>query len=230
MTDAKITDIFSSIQGEGIYVGQPQIFVRFAGCNLNCDFCDTVKKGGRRYSAFGVLDFINTLNAANTVDTISITGGEPLLHADFLRLFLPQLKKRNFRIYLETNGTLPSALDKILNSIDIISMDIKLPSGQNGKRSFWTRHRDFLKLARKKTVFVKAVVTDRATEEEIKKAVTLIDDVDFRIPFVIQPVTPANRIKKKVPADKLFAFQRLAKAVLDDVRIIPQVHKIMKVK
>lgn len=228
--DARITDIFLSIQGEGLYVGQPQLFIRFAGCNLDCDYCDTVKKGGRGYGAFEILNLISTLNASNAVNTISITGGEPLLYTDFLRSILPQLKKRNFKIYLETNGTLPASLAKILDFVDIVAMDMKLPSSQKGQRSFWTKHRDFLTLARKKDVFVKMVITDRTTQGDIKKAVAVIDDIDPRIPLVLQPVTPANRIRKKPSLDKLFEFQRLARTVLDDVRVIPQMHKVLGVK
>ncbi|MCM8781523.1 MAG: 7-carboxy-7-deazaguanine synthase QueE [Candidatus Omnitrophica bacterium] len=224
--EARITEVFLSIQGEGIYVGQPQIFIRFAKCNLDCDFCDTTKKGGKRYSVFELLHLINEINSQHTINTISITGGEPLLHIDFLKSLLPQLKKRNFKVYLETNGTLPDGLHKILNFVDIIAMDMKLPSSQKGK-GFWTRHRDFLNLAKRKKVFVKIVVTNKTTPEEIKKTVAIIDDVDPNIPFVLQPVTPANRIKKKVPLGTLFAFQRLAKSVLNEVSIIPQVHKIL---
>lgn len=227
MVSPKITEIFSSIQGEGIYAGQPQIFIRFAKCNLGCAFCDTVKKNGKAYSAFQVLDMINRLNISGAVDTVAITGGEPLLYVDFLTRLLPILKKRNLKVYLETNGTLPSALEGVLRFVDTIAMDIKLPSGQKVNRASWARHRDFLNLAKKKDVFVKIVVTDKTTKEEIKKAISIVDDMDPQIPLVLQPVTPANRVKKRVSLNKLIEFQQLAKRVLDDVRIIPQIHKAL---
>jgi 7-carboxy-7-deazaguanine synthase len=229
MLNAKITEIFSSIQGEGIYVGQPQIFIRFAKCNLNCDFCDTIKSGGKNYSIFEILDLINGLNLKNAIDVISITGGEPLLYIDFLASLLPQLKKRGFKIYLETNGTLPAGLRKVLDFIDIIAMDMKLPSSQKGK-CFWSRHGDFLKLSRRKKVFVKMVVTDKATQGEVKKAIAIIDDIDPYIPLVFQPVAPAKKIKKRVSPPKLFEFQRLARTVLTDVRVIPQMHKALGIR
>lgn len=229
MNEAKITHIFSSIQGEGLYVGQPQVFVRFAKCNLDCDFCDTVKTGGRSLAAFDILESILKINDSGVVNTVSITGGEPLLHIDFLQVLLPQLKKRSFKVYLETNGTLPLALYKIIDFVDIIAMDMKMPSSQKG-RSFWTSHRDFLRIASAKEVFVKAVITPKTSADEIKKAVAIIDDIDPDIPLVLQPVTPANRVRKKVSMDKLFLFQKLANAVLKDVRIIPQVHKVLGVK
>lgn len=230
MVSTKITEVFPSIQGEGIYVGQPQIFVRFAECNLSCDFCDTRKRKGKVYSVFELLDLINTISAPHAINSVSITGGEPLLYTDFLKPFLAQLKKRHFKTYLETNGTLPAALDAILDSVDIIAMDMKMPSAQKKGKAFWTEHREFLNLAKRKKVFVKAVVTNKTTKEEIKKAVAIIDDCNSDIPFVLQPVTSANRIKRKVPLSKLFEFQKLAKAVLSEVIIMPQVHKILGVR
>lgn len=228
--EARIADIFLSVQGEGVYVGQPQIFIRFSGCNLNCDFCDTPSPKGRPYGVFDIVDSVNSLNSSGAVNTISITGGEPLLYTDFLKLILPQFKKRNFRIYLETNGTLPGSLTEVLDFIDVIAMDMKLPSAQKKQRSFWTTHRDFLNRARKKDVFVKVVVTDKTTKGEIKKVAAIMDDIDSGIPLVLQPVTPANRIRKKVSLRAMFEFQKLAKTVLNDVRIISQVHKALGVK
>ncbi|MCX5715505.1 MAG: 7-carboxy-7-deazaguanine synthase QueE [Candidatus Omnitrophica bacterium] len=227
MNDTRITEVFSSIQGEGIFVGEPQVFVRLAKCNLDCDFCDTPKKGGRQYSDFELIELITSLAASNAASVVAVTGGEPLLYPDFLRRLLPQLKKRNFKIYLETNGTLPGNLKKILDHVDVVAMDMKLPGAQKGKRSFWTEHRDFLGLAKEKKAFVKIVVTVNTTPEEIKKAAAIINDIDPRIPLVLQAVTPGRRIKKKAPLKKLLEFQRLAKVVLDDVRIIPQVHRLI---
>lgn len=230
MLGAKITHIFSSVQGEGIFVGQPQIFIRFAKCNLDCDFCDAVKKGGKDYGVFELLDAISAINSSMSVNTISITGGEPLLYVDFLKAILPQLKKRNFKIYLETNGTLPGNLKRILDYVDIIAMDMKLPSAHKKQKKFWSAHRDFLNIAKKKNIFVKVVVTNRATREEMKKVIEIIDDADPKIPLVIQPVTPARRVRKKISLARLFEFQTMATMVLDDVRVIPQIHKMLGVQ
>lgn len=225
-----ITEVFLSIQGEGLYVGQPQIFIRFAKCNLDCDFCDTKIKKGRDYDVFGLLERVESLNNSGGAETVSITGGEPLLYADFLKSALPEFKKRNFKIYLETNATLPGGLEKILDLVDIVAMDMKLPSAQKAKKAFWGRHRDFLSIAKAKDVFVKVVVTDRTTKEEIKKAVEIIDDIRPGTPLVLQPVTPAKRVRKKVPLEKILEFQRLAGTILHDVRVIPQTHKILGIR
>lgn len=226
---AEITEVFPSIQGEGIFVGQPQVFIRFAKCNLSCDYCDTTKDGGKPYGVYNLLNCVNKINGLDRIDTVSITGGEPLLYSDFLKQFLPQLKKRNFKVYLETNGTLPAELKKVLGLVDTIAMDIKMPSSQRG-RNLWKSHKDFLRAANKKNVFVKAVVTDRTSAEEIKKTVAIIKAISTRIPFVIQPVTPVNRTTKKISPGRLLEFQALAKSVLNDVRIVPQIHKALGVR
>ena len=213
MKKAKITEIFSSIQGEGLYVGQPQTFVRFYGCNLSCRFCDERKKTKfREYSAAELIAAI--VKEGNKV--ISLTGGEPLLCAGFLKEVLPQLKKKGFLIYLETNGGLKNKLLEIIRFLDIISMDIKLPSSA-GNRACWKAHSDFLREAVKKEVFVKSVITHKTSLPDIKKAVSLIRGVNKAIFFILQPVTVNNKIQKIRLVQR---FLDIANAELDNVRLV----------
>ena len=217
---AKITEIFSSIQGEGLYVGQAQTFVRFHGCNINCSFCDEARKNQfREYSAQELIEAIIREN--NKV--VSLTGGEPLLYSGFLKEVLPRLKKRGFVIYLETNGTLKNKLLEIIDFLDIISMDIKLPSS-TGIRAYWKAHADFLKEAVRKKVFVKSVITDKTSVSDIKRAVSVIKGVDKGIFFILQPATINNRIQKIKSAGR---FLDMANSTLNNVRLIPQVHRIL---
>lgn len=225
---ADIIEIFSSIQGEGPYVGERQIFIRFSDCNLNCVYCDTakfVKSAGLTVEQ--VISRVKTLNRNTKHKTVSVTGGEPLIYAGFLKILLPRLKREGFNIYLETNATLPQALKKIINFIDTISADIKPPSVTREKPQ-WGKHLDFLKTAIRKNVFVKIVVSDTLKMYDFNKAVSLIKKIDADIPFVIQPVTSGRRIK--VSTDRLFNLQGHALKFLRNVLIIPQVHKILEVK
>jgi len=91
-----VKEIFSSIQGEGLYAGEKQLFVRFCGCNLRCDFCDTdfSREGAREFSVAELKREILSLEP----QTVSLTGGEPLLCVSFLNELLPLDRK----IYLET--------------------------------------------------------------------------------------------------------------------------------
>jgi len=223
LSKARIIEIFSSIQGEGPYAGQPQSFVRFYGCNLACRFCDEKKK--TRFSEYSASQVMRRLDKEG-VKTVSLTGGEPLLRVDFLKELLPRLKKKGFQVYLETNGTLKNNLLEILDFVDIISMDFKLPSS-TGAGQFWKEHEEFLKKAAGKDVFVKAVVTKDTILSDIKKAVSIIKGVDSGIFFIIQPVTLKGRIQG-IGLARIFLKEALSK--LKNVRVMPQLHKILGVR
>ncbi|MEK6733004.1 MAG: 7-carboxy-7-deazaguanine synthase QueE [Candidatus Omnitrophota bacterium] len=220
---AKITEIFSSIQGEGLYVGQAQTFVRFYDCNLSCSFCDEHKK--KKFEEYTPGELISAVINENK-KVISLTGGEPLLYSDFLKEVLPELKEKGFSLYLETNGVLKNKLLEIIDFLDIISMDIKLPSSA-GCQALWKAHSDFLKEAIAKEVFVKSVITNKTSLADIKKAVSVIEKIDRDIFFILQPVTVNNRIQKINQAEE---FLSAACSRLKNVRLIPQVHKILGVK
>ena len=230
---AEITEIFSSIQGEGIFLGAKQIFVRFKKCNLNCLFCDEARDSAvKEYAYLDLMKEIKTLDTASGPHhSVSFTGGEPLLYWDFLKVFLKTFKKnRNFKSYLETNGTLPNELAKIIDLVDIVAMDFKLPSS-TGERSYWYEHADFLKIASRKKVFVKAVVTPDTDNEDIEKAIQLLKKSDKNIPFILQPVTPVKPGDRHVGAEKLLGFLDVgSRNNISNMRVIPQIHKILRVK
>lgn len=213
----KITEIYRGIQGEGIYIGMPQVFIRFYGCNLNCSFCDTPLKSYRIFTAEKLLEKVKKIFQG--VNWLSITGGEPLEQLYFLKDFLKLAKKEKFKIYLETNGIYYKNLEKLIDYLDIISMDIKLPSSTK-KPAFWKEHKKFFEIAKEKEVFVKVVICSSTTEEDFKKAISLIDK---DVSFILQPNTfELDKLWKK-----LKKFQKLASFYLEDVRIIPQVHKLI---
>lgn len=223
MTKAKIIEIFSSIQGEGLYVGQEQTFVRFYGCNLSCKFCD--ERHNRNFmecTASEVIDKV--IDAGKSV--VSITGGEPLMQSDFLKEILPSLREKNLKIYLETNGTLDDKLLDVLELVDIISMDFKLPSS-TGIESLWQEHERFLKIAMEKELFVKSVITPQTSISDIKTAAYIVSELNEDIPFILQPVSYNNKIKN---IELLPAFFQEVKETLNNVRVIPQIHKIMGMK
>jgi len=245
----RIREIYSTIQGEGLFIGERQIFVRFLGCNLSCLFCDTVASRVKKSTCWiektpGLRDFYwknnplsleDILEAINKLGkfsgfhhSISLTGGEPLLQADFLRDLTEKLKERGFRIYLETNGTLVRSLKKVIDNLDIIAMDWKLPSS-TGLRSFKKEHFHFLRLAYeyKKEVFVKTVITYQSLPKEVEEMVSLVREIDSRIPLVLQPVTPAGRVRARVPIFLLHRLQEEAKQKLELVRVIPQTQKLL---
>ena len=240
---ANLVEVFSSIQGEGLLVGLRQIFIRFHGCNLKCNYCDTefvtVPFSCRLEGTPGRGDFLEVTNPVllerviSHLDgwqrgwpgihhSISITGGEPLLSHEMLMEWLPELR-RILPIYLETNGVLPSALAPIIEMLDHISMDIKLPS-TSGCTDLWEKHEQFLRLAAQKDVYVKIVAGHETEDWEIQRAGETVAAVDRRIPFIIQPVTLKNG-QIGVSAIRMLEFQEVACRYLANVRVIPQTHK-----
>ncbi|MCE5285858.1 MAG: 7-carboxy-7-deazaguanine synthase QueE [Pelosinus sp.] len=238
-----IIEVFSSIQGEGAYVGCRQVFVRLAGCNLDCFYCDTA--ASQRISPIAELE--NTAGQQNFIKepnplsgqqlaihinqllttphhSVSLTGGEPLCQAAALAKVLPLIKGRFF---LETNGTLVKELAILLPMIDIISMDIKLPSSMSG-REYWPQHEAFLALANTKEVYVKMVVSASTTNQEFLKALQLISSVNPNNLLVLQPITTTQEDLKISPA-RIYELQERALNLLPNVRVIPQTHKYIGV-
>lgn len=104
----KINEIFYSLQGEGHHTGYPSVFIRFAGCNLNCPFCDTRHDDGIYMDDDAIVHAVKLYSA----DWIVLTGGEPALaiDSDFIHLLKRATGKK---IAIETNGTrpLPAGID-----------------------------------------------------------------------------------------------------------------------
>lgn len=235
MIQGEICEIFSSIQGEGRFAGYPQVFIRFSGCNLRCKFCDSPqafnKKLVKKVSPENLVKEIEKLSPSQH-QALSLTGGEPLIQADFIVQFLNMLKKSSgafLPVLLETNGTLPQELEKIIPHIDFVSMDIKL-SSSTGLDDFLNIHQEFLKIALKKTPFVKIVILKETREDEFDRAVNMIAKINKNIPLFIQPVTPYGRIRTRPSGKKLTKLLRSATEKLHEARMMPQIHKIIGVK
>ncbi|MEW6424197.1 MAG: 7-carboxy-7-deazaguanine synthase QueE [Bacillota bacterium] len=239
---AHLQEIFSSVQGEGRYVGCRQIFLRFAGCNLKCAYCDTPvdpSPSCRCELTPGKKDFVFIPNPLTPVQTaamvaklnpqihhsLSLTGGEPLLHAEFLLELIPLLPRCRQGVYLETNGSLPLELSRVIHLVDLVAMDIKLPSVA-AVPPLWAKHREFLAVAREKQVFVKIVVDEKISLQELDMALQLIKEAGSP-PLIIQPVTPAKNDQPAVASEHLLLLQERALQFLPEVRVVPQVHKVL---
>ena len=236
-----VIEIFSSVQGEGPYVGYRQAFLRLEDCNLQCRYCDTehgtdahpacrVQITANRQAFREVPNPLSAAVAAGYIadfikevphQAVSITGGEPLLHTEYIVELASLLSTP---LLLETNGTLPDQLAQVLPVVDIISMDIKLPSLTG--REVWGAHRAFLRLAREKEVYVKIVLAADTLRDELRQAFALIAEESPDISVILQPATPTNGVLVPSPQFLLEAQQEGLK-VLENVRIIPQTHVLL---
>ncbi|HDI12926.1 MAG TPA: 7-carboxy-7-deazaguanine synthase QueE, partial [Hadesarchaea archaeon] len=152
-----IGEIFNSIQGEGLYTGKRQVFIRFSGCNLNCVYCDSREfrdlrparcrielspgSGKFRYKknpmrSVDVLHHVKRLVTPST-HSVSLTGGEPLMAGDFLVEVASACRRAGLTTYLETNGTNSKMIEKVAEYVSIAAIDIKLPDHQAISRSNW---------------------------------------------------------------------------------------------
>ena len=222
---AKIAEVFDSVQGEGIYLGERQLFVRFFGCNLDCKFCDTKLDCFTEYEPKELLEEIKLYN--NGFHSISFTGGEPLLQKDFLQEILALTAQRGLRNYLETNGILHRELEDVIDYVDIVAMDLKLPSSAGLDKGLWDEHRDFLKVASQKCVFIKSVICDSTTADDLNASLKLIKETDKSAILVLQPNSYEgyDRLRGKLENYKDICMRNDVTAC-----IIPQMHKVVGIK
>ncbi|MFA5092892.1 MAG: 7-carboxy-7-deazaguanine synthase QueE [Candidatus Omnitrophota bacterium] len=221
---AKIAEIFESVQGEGLYLGEKQIFVRFFNCNLSCTYCDTKLDRFMEYEPKELFDEIMLYR--DKYHSISFTGGEPLLYKNFLKEIFVLTKKFGHKHYLETNGTLFFELEELINDIDIVAMDLKFPSS-SGMGNLWNLHRKFLKIAIKKEVFLKAIICQATAQQDLMQAIELIREVSPSSILVLQPNSYENQ---GVLNEKLAQFKDIASRNKVTVCVIPQIHKLVGLK
>jgi organic radical activating enzyme len=253
---APLTEIFSSVQGEGPYVGTRQIFLRVYGCHRRCAFCDSPETVTawhppghqpaicRIEQTPGRRDFIEVPNPVSTEaaleqiraleqragphHSVALTGGEPLLYPDYFRALLPRIEHLGLKTYLETAGDLYPQLDALLPWLAIAAMDIKLPSVTRNEAA-WGSHRKFLArcVENEVEVFAKAVVSAETDPADLDAACAVIRDVEPRTILVLQPMTPSGDARHAPAPDQLLDWQRRCLARLPNVRVIPQTHKLM---
>jgi 7-carboxy-7-deazaguanine synthase len=201
----KIAEIFASLQGEGLRQGEPTIFVRLAGCDLRCPFCDTKRAwtGGRPTSVERIADRVARLKKARPAEWIVLTGGEPLMQdvGPLVRL----LKSTGFKIQVETNGHYYRRLPA-----DWYTVSPKPPD--------YIFHPEYRTKARE----VKLV----ASRELTFAVVTRIRDAfPPATPLLLQP--ESNTALSRAKALRL--LRRAAKEGRTNVRLSLQMHKILQI-
>ena len=221
MSSIKLKELFASIQGEGPLVGYKQIFMRLCGCNLKCKYCDTDFDAinAKEYTISELLEYVEKHSECHSV---SLTGGEPLLHTSFIREFA-QISP--LPIYLETNATLFEQLNDVIDYIEYVSADIKLPSA-TGMSAQWDIHDKFFEIANKKNLYAKVVFDSKITDDEIENVCNLAKK--HNIELVLQP----KMIGDKMSVSSDFCTEILEKFTQkhNNTRLIPQVHKFLDVQ
>lgn len=216
MADYRVAETFVSLNGEGSRSGQLAYFVRLAGCNLNCSFCDTswANDPDEKFKRMTEHDIYEGIRLSG-VTNVTITGGEPLLHPEISVLLKLLLSDELLHVEIETNGSIKLEPFMELKESERLSftVDYKLPSSG---MEIMMRAANFELLSSEDAVKLVAGELD-----DLERAVTVIDAYDLtnRCHVLISPVygkiTPleiANFIKEKT---------------VNGVRLQIQLHKLL---
>lgn len=245
-----LSEIFASEQGEGSYCGDRHLFVRFAGCNIRCSYCDTPESLVRvshcrvDYPGGQSAVFENPLSVTAlaaiverfaredpSIKMISLTGGEPMLQAAFIRTWLSQTPPP-VRVMLETAATSVRDLDELLPHLSVVSADLKLPSN-SGERPFWKTHREFLARCadtENLDVYVKLPVDDRTSDDEIRRGARLVAEVVPGARLFVQPIADPHDGSWQLRSARMGTILAVAAAECSDTAFRPQVHKLLGVR
>lgn len=244
---AHVAEIFSSFQGEGPLVGVRQVFVRLCGCVLTCRYCDTAeartdnpvcrieaRPGSNQWDEVpnpltvdDVVEMVAGFTGPVPHHSVSITGGEPLLHPDFLAELLARLKQVGMTTYLDTACCYPQAMAQVAPLVDIVAADYKLPMTMATPIAFDDFAAAWLAIANDR--FMKIVLTANVGPEELSEHAQRLAKLDPAAAVVLQPATSVRDIR---PPDQRALFG-LAEAVarhFPTVRVIPQCHHLLGVK
>ncbi len=235
-----IREIFVSAQGEGPYVGYRQLFVRFPKCNLECQYCDTPKDWSPENKCrvestpgefveydnpFSSEQLLSVIKLYERIHSVSLTGGEPLLYAKFIK----ELKASKFPLYLESNMTLPDGAKEIKDVVKYVSGDFKLKNQCDFKGHYEKYFNDtarsfsILRPTSFRDCFCKIIVSEDIDREDMMHAVDQVKDCITEL--ILQPVTPIGSVQA-ASTKLLLELQDAALEKVENVRIIPQTHKM----
>ena len=231
----RIFEIFTSIEGEGILYGTKTLFVRLAGCPYTCFYCDTLDAlpldSGKEYSITEACDLIDN-NLQDNTYKVNFTGGEPLIQYEAVNELAKHVKARGLPTYLESACFDSKKFLYVLPSIDFVKIEFKtIDSEFIDKQHHPELVRNTLEclqaaIEAKKTTYIKTVVSSKT---EIASFKDLLDKI-FKIAskeniagFIIQPTTSISE-----PAlEQLLEFYDAVYPYYNEVRVVPQLHKII---
>ena len=221
----RISEVFNSFQGEGIFTGYPSIFIRTAGCNLKCDWCDTKYSwgAGKEMSSAQILEQVEKYPYS---EHVVITGGEPLLQRAEVADLVVKIGLTK-KITIETNGTLAPLADNYSREVTLYSVSPKLQSAKQNLT--WLPVVSHYVETYPDNLQLKFVVVTDEDYEELKVALNSIKShTKYLVPLILQPNGMSNTL-----AEYAKAYGDLAMKVVNDpfftafnVRVMMQNHRV----
>ena len=217
----KVVEIFDSIDGEGLRTGQTATFIRLAGCNLRCSYCDTLyalfgEDEPCEYTEMSAQKIVSRVN--KTYKRVTLTGGEPLLHEDCDEL-VKQLLSESCEVNIETNGAvdITEFSAKIPDTSNMFyTIDYKLPSSGMTDKMIW---KNFLSL--RKSDVIKFVVGSDEDVKVMKDTITALTEHYKKMPHIYAGVVFGEYEPKKL------VEEIINEPIFKDVVYQLQIHKIV---
>lgn len=228
-----ISEVFYSAQGEGKYIGAAQVFIRLSNCPFDCPYCDTDTQN-KEYFEINNYKYNNPVSAEELAEIVlkefgagdnfhsySITGGEPLIHYEFVKKLADILKsKSKAKLFLETSGLITKYFKELDDVFDIMSIDIKTHSEKVLKNIpvllealSSLKHSDY---------YLKLLLPEENAKEIIDYTAQELNKYNIKN-IIVQPV---DSIITKDNIDYLYNMY-YSKNI--EARIIPQTHKILAI-
>src|SRR4029453_8511276 len=241
---ANVSELFVSFQGGAVHAGRRQLFGRFAGCPLRCQWCDTPDSlvpvpECRILGVDGAYVRPNPLHldtleaelaalrpASPPLHASAVPGGEPLAQVEFLVRWLGGRPNDDLPVLLETAGILPARLERVLPFVSIVSLDFKCPSN-TGERARWDEHEACLRLAvaAGRDVYVKMPVDETTAPDEVEHGGRPAAPTDSAAPLFLTPLTAPDGVALQIGPARLERLHALASPHHPHVRVLPQLHK-----
>jgi 7-carboxy-7-deazaguanine synthase len=220
-----INSIYRASEGEGIYLGRPQIFVRYQGCSVGCVNCDSKDtwdfSSESAQSIESILEQVYTEGFNGSIKTVSITGGDPLhpSHVPHVLELVARLKDKNYYINIEAAGT--RVVDEIFDLVDFVSFDFKTPS--TGVK---TPIRNLSKMITQygNKMQIKSVIYDKVDFEATLEAYQTLqkENLNMNFPWVL---TPCYNLGEAFPMERFASIIAMNEANGAYFRVIGQQHK-----
>jgi organic radical activating enzyme len=231
----RLFEIFTSIEGEGILYGTKTLFVRLAGCPYSCFYCDTLEAlpldSGKEHSISEACSLIDN-NLQDNTYKVNFTGGEPLIQHEAVNELAKHVKARGLPTYLESACFDSEKFLYVLPSIDFVKIEFKtIDSEFIDEKHYPNLIRNTLEclqaaIEAKKTTYIKIVISSKTELSPFKE---LLDQI-FKIiskenisGFIIQPTTGHS----EPSLEQLLLFYDNIYPYYEEVRIVPQLHKII---